>query len=97
MYNPPYAECTSFETKAPGLVSDWTRLCFRLNFIAKNNGETKVVGVKIQLIEIMKTGPGKMLHFKDMKKVPFSKLFSANSVVSQPVYDNASSPRAIFV
>ena len=39
------------------------------NFIAKNDGETKVVGVKIQLIEIMKTGPGKIVHFKDMKKV----------------------------
>ena len=69
MYNPPYAGCTSFETKAPGLASDETRLCFRLNFISKNDGETKVVGVKIQLIEIMKTGPGKIAHFKDMKKV----------------------------
>ena len=55
------------------------------NFIAKNDGETKVVGVKIQLIEIMKTGPGKIVHFKDMKKVFLFLNYSAQipSLVSQ--------------
>ena len=50
-------------------------------------GETNALRVKIQLIEIMKTGPGKIIHFKDMKKVSlFCVTQRKSEVVSQSVY-----------
>ena len=50
-------------------------------------GETNALRVKIQLIEIMKTGPGKIIHFKDMKKVSlFGVIQCKSEVVSHSVY-----------
>ena len=60
-------------------------------------GETNAVRVKIQLIEIMKTGPGKIIHFKDMKKVSLFCVIQRKSVVSQSVYQMFDSLRGIFL
>ena len=83
MFNPMYIGCT-FRDKSSGFSFrlDTTVFSFLLR---KMMGETNAVRVKIQLIEIMKTGQGKIIHFKDMKKVSLFCVIQRKSIVSQSV------------
>ena len=84
VFSPMYIGCT-FRDKSSGFSFrlDTTVFSFLLR---KMMGETNAVRVKIQLIEIMKTGQGKIIHFKDMKKVSLFCLIQRKSIVSQSVY-----------
>ena len=72
-----YVGCT-FRDKSSGFSFRLDTTVFSFLLRKMMGGDEFSLRVKIQLIEIMKTGPGKIIHFKDMKRCPFSVLFSAN-------------------